>query len=472
MRWLLLRTFACVAIFLSASEAFGVPLWKRELVLPEAKADPIRRWALEAATAAYSIPDLESLRSASRLEEDYREFQTKIPRGYFLISLETDVESGLKAALLGPRLENASAPFILAITGTQSVTDWAANLNFGAAQLRGLQRLTRQVLRFFPDNSQIESGLLVTGHSLGGGLAQAIAFDLDRAMDQRQIDTPIYLVTWNAFGARELIRRVNPDYARPTTHVKIAWNYYVRGDPVSRIGSHVGLMFELQSNKKPGFFHRLPHEIAMHSLDTIREIAGEDGAGLRGVPYQRPPPATALNALSEVGGVFRLLPRVIFDVRYSKVADALGAKLDDLRKRLPLSKDESIFASYVTSLSEQVLESMRTNDNAGLSARVLREKLDRFQRSAAGVRQQVIGGQPHRLHSGMLLGIPVVLPPAERIRISPADNDTCFRANDRNPAGAASAVTFAQPSGWSEVHSRPAARATRKTALARKRALR
>lgn len=359
-------------------------LSQRSTVSPDSEADPIRRLALQAAAVAYRLPDLESLKSARQLEEDYQQLEAATPAGYFIMFVETDVESGLKLVMFAPRLENPTGPFILAVAGTHSFLDWLANINLGAAQLRNIERLSAQVLRWFSAETGRPIELIVTGHSLGGGLAQAIAFDLDGRLKAENRPGTIYLITWNAFGGKELIQRVNPRFDEQTSRVRMAWNYYVRDDPVSKIGMHVGIVYELVPKAPAPAFKGLRYLKKIHSLETVAEVAGPDGSGLRGLSAQRPPQAETLKKILGHTALFDWLPRLAFDIRYKKITDILAEKLDQLRARSVLEGSDLRFARYVESLSEQVIESMRSNPHAKLSIEVLERKRARLRKRTRG----------------------------------------------------------------------------------------
>ncbi len=246
--------------------------------------------ALEAAGNVYNVPEPNRGVGPKELVDRYEKFREGVPLGYEVAATVAEARTGLKFAYYTPEMESKPRPLIFSIGGTQGYTDLLADLNLGAAQrkspvlLQMEERLVRDVL----------SGrdIVITGHSLGGGLAQAVAYDLAKAVEGKPGAGKVLLVTWNAFGGRELIARTGT--FSPEIEARIdAANYYVPGDPVSRIGTHVGPVMALAPIKRG-------NPIGYHIMDAVEEAAYFKG----GVRQPTPGPPTFKFRLSTLSTKF------------------------------------------------------------------------------------------------------------------------------------------------------------------------
>jgi hypothetical protein len=370
-----LLIYVAVGLICSTSAAFDPRSIK---VVPD-RATVYGKLALQAATAAYSVPDLESVKSAANLQSDYETLIASAPDGYRVLFLDADLVSGLKLVMLAPSESDAS-PFILAIAGTASIVDWAANINLGVAQLERLQRtLDRIFEESFPEDGRTGRELIVTGHSLGGGLAQAVAFQLDQGLQSARIPGSIYVITWNAFGAKELIRRVVANHSSATLRIREQWHYYVRGDFVSRIGVHTGNTLELRAPvgaNEPVLANTDWMEKA-HALAMIRDIVRADAGALRKATKKAPPPLGPVSKLGALGPLFARLPQRIFNRRHPKIIHLLGEQLDEFSSG-PIARAKTPFAEYVGELGGDVLDVLASNGNSSPAARALEQKVERF----------------------------------------------------------------------------------------------
>ena len=241
---------------------------------------------LAAARMIYALSDLETNQTGDAYVTGMRGFLQGVPEDYELYFLLADGNVGLKYMILRPTSASLK-PWILAIAGTQTVLDWIMDLDLGRAQFAQMQK----ILRIFTTCQYLNDGFplagaqwIVSGHSLGGGLAQALAYEIQRRRIQagmRPVD--LRLVTFNAFGARQLIEKSANYDARVMPFLR-ATNYFVMGDEVSRIGEHIGPTLQLTpAGEDPATPPRLraPGEIARrHGIQTVYEIASLQGRGL------------------------------------------------------------------------------------------------------------------------------------------------------------------------------------------------
>ncbi len=233
--------------------------------------------ALKMADVVYALPDLEHDLTPAQFISEFQNFISKIPEGYRLYHAFSDPKSGLKYAIFAPWIERVSTPWILSLTGTETTLDWIGNASYGELQLRRLSSLFTQCL--FQDSAgkpKLDRHLLITGHSLGGGLAQGLYHEIQRRLQpllQMGYKSPLKLFTWNAFGGIELVqnnvsRRFNPQFIQEDA----VFNYFVKGDIVSRIGQHIGPTYELVGRNPT---ENLGIKKA-HVLKTMLEIAGDN----------------------------------------------------------------------------------------------------------------------------------------------------------------------------------------------------
>lgn len=92
--------------------------------------------------------------------------------------------TGLSVTLFEDRTGNQ----VVAVRGTQDLQDWATNIIdiglLGTAEHQAqYEALSAQVQKWLADNI-LRSGFAVTGHSLGGFLATALALDLPTAVSE------------------------------------------------------------------------------------------------------------------------------------------------------------------------------------------------------------------------------------------------------------------------------------------------
>lgn len=137
---------------------------------------------------------------------------------------------------------------ILSIAGTEDFTDVVSDIHLGLNQWK----LLREWIDSRPPQL-VADELFITGHSLGGGLAQYAAVHMAARAP--------HLVTFNALGAEEGLRQLESWNPQVAAQLSRAENYVVDGDIIARAGgAHVGRTIGLSSSDSPFLFtvaHRL-----------------------------------------------------------------------------------------------------------------------------------------------------------------------------------------------------------------------
>lgn len=200
-------------------------------------------------------------------------------------ALRTSNASGFDADIYG----DGQGRYVLAFRGTDAGKDWGTNLGqglgFETAQYNQAIMLSRQAKVAFGDE------LVITGHSLGGGLA---------AVGAAITDTPA--VTFNAAGVKDkTLERVGLDASavkEEATHGQIR-RYAVDNEILTGLQERniatrylmpdaMGHKIELPDPDPQGFWQRVnpvqsvKHSVQMHSMDSV--ITAQEkffGYGLR-----------------------------------------------------------------------------------------------------------------------------------------------------------------------------------------------
>lgn len=197
----------------------------------------------------YLAPDLETSDTPEAFVKDFTNFYSKIPKGYELYRLISDPLSGLKYAIFKPTLRGPYKPWILSVAGTQTFLDAIVDGKMGRAQMDRLTNLfTKCLFQDAQGHPIYDIDLVFVGHSLGGGLLEAFYHQIQRKLRNLRaagMQSPLRLITFNAFGGRELLEEINARYDESYVKAARVANYFVKGDLVSRIGTHIGPTYEM-----------------------------------------------------------------------------------------------------------------------------------------------------------------------------------------------------------------------------------
>ena len=262
--------------------------------------------ALRASALIYKLADLDIASTGAELLTSFEEFQRQIPRGYTYDYFFMNRGSGLKYMILSP--VNPTDPWIFAFAGTQTAIDWMSDVTLGRAQFAQAESLLYNFTNCEYDNGSGKSlgsrNWIITGHSLGGGLAETFAYLAQKRRLAAGLSVaPIELVTFNAFGALELVED-SVEAAAPITRTLATANYFVTGDLISRIGTHIGATYELQLPKASIF-----QAANRHVIDTVWSAALKDGVPQFNLSRAATPPSSGLlNALKNHASFFKFLP--------------------------------------------------------------------------------------------------------------------------------------------------------------------
>jgi Lipase (class 3) len=202
----------------------------------------IIEWAYHFTLLIYDLPGFESERQGQRARTAYETYRTKVAKDYIEEYSLADPFTGLKVALFKPVGEAAKLNlWVLAFAGSESISDWIGDVGSGKEQFEVFRKMLKENLGKYSQGVMGTSPeLLITGHSLGGGLAQVAAYQIDKEMQAR---LKIHLVTWNALGTIDLIKKLDPTVTEQelrgrNERLGFVAHYFVCDDIVSQLGRH------------------------------------------------------------------------------------------------------------------------------------------------------------------------------------------------------------------------------------------
>lgn len=296
----------------------------------------VTKWAYRFAVLIYDLPGFESKEQVNTARAKYEQYRKEFEEEYAEEYALAEPFTGLKVALFKPMAQ--SNPWVLAFAGSESLADWIGNVNSGAGQAEVVEQIEvfKQILKEqFKRHQTTASGVLpelvITGHSLGGGLAQAAAYQLDKDARNAGMNLKIHLVTWNAFGAIELIRdKLDKGVTEEQLRTKnerlgLVAHYFVCDDVVSQLGEHwQGTLRRVVDGSchDPGIrltnsnvfatLRGIRRILAAHSKGTFEKAVNNDLARLQSFPVAAQPDRVTLKGgLSKVALILKeVAPRV------------------------------------------------------------------------------------------------------------------------------------------------------------------
>ena len=334
---------------------------------PERDVLPRAMMALTLAKVVYLLPDLDSKKTALQSREYFTEFKKQLPVNLTLMMSESDPRTGLRVLAAKPINPVAGATnLFIAIAGTEGFRDGIADLSFGRSQNQHLLAVIDDLLESnaIPKNPEI----ILTGHSLGGGLAQTVAWYLQEKLTQQNITPKIWLFTWNSFGAQELIRKQEPNFKASQVSLTYAANYFVSGDPVSKIGTHIGPTFELTpietETKKSKISFLKMDGINRHRIETVVEVVEADPMILiksEEVKTERKFYASLLTGvMDKTSAMTKHLPKLSFKISSKSLPEVLTDLYRQTVNTLKPTKEDREFFDWLETTTERLFPDIGT----------------------------------------------------------------------------------------------------------------
>lgn len=250
--------------------------------------------AMDFASHVYRAPVREAGITPENLVRKESEFRQSAPPGYQVDIVYHDPRTGLAYCYYKPLDHMRGRPNVFAIAGTRGWKDVAADLQLGLSQ--GQSGALKAMLAEVQRDLRAGENVTLTGHSLGGGLAQMFAYNLQLGLNGAEQPGRVALSTINAFGATEIIKRqlaLNKQKFDPAIAKQIQAVHYVhqqtrngkaKVDIVARLGTHLGgqvLGIEKQTDMKG--LHRLTG--VQSSLSNGDGLKSSEPIAIKQIPF-------------------------------------------------------------------------------------------------------------------------------------------------------------------------------------------
>jgi hypothetical protein len=346
---------------------------------PERDVLPRAQLALQLSDLIYLLPDLDSKDKALKAREYFAAFKEKMPADLTLALSESDPRTGLRVAAFKPKVTGTKSAtmenrtdLLIAIAGTEGIRDSIADFSFGRSQSIHLLKLIDDLLvtQNLPRNPEI----MITGHSLGGGLAQAVAWYLEENLPARKIKPNIWLFTFNAFGAQELIRKQDKSFTPEKSNLTYAANYFVRGDPVSKLGTHLGPTLELapeEAEKKSKF--KLPKfdGFGKHRIEYVVNLIEDDPTILIKSPEvkteRRFYNSLLAGVMNKTSGFTKLLPGFTFWITSKELPTVMAQLYQSLLVNEAPTREDREYFDWLETTTERQFPALETKMKKALN---------------------------------------------------------------------------------------------------------
>ncbi len=228
-----------------------------ENLTPTQRLDRMIPVARQMAENVYRLPEVHSSRSlwekfkhyvglapknaletyGRRLAAKQIEFENGTPTGYMVKEAFADPETGLKVVEYHRISSNTKKEIVFAIAGTESAADVLSDMGAGRPQREGLEfkSLEDRLVQV------VEEGHFAfgTGHSLGGGLIQALHHDAAKRLEAKGIDHTqnMAFLAFNPMGAG---RTLGKDFDEDIADRLVGRNIIVEGDSIPHASAQIG----------------------------------------------------------------------------------------------------------------------------------------------------------------------------------------------------------------------------------------
>lgn len=164
------------------------------------------------------------------------------PKGYETIARFEDGKTGFKGVVLENRKDGSR---IYSIAGTEDMKDAKADWVRGANQFKSGP--ARKMVLEAAKAARLGLRVTFTGHSLGGGLAEAMAHESEKALERwrkseefQREPAKISSVSWNGIGGKSMLEKAGESYDEKAARKVNSYAYKVDRDLVHGFGEHIG----------------------------------------------------------------------------------------------------------------------------------------------------------------------------------------------------------------------------------------